>query len=33
VAQKNEIDLKEIENWSKKEKSLDKFNIFLKAIK
>lgn len=33
VAQKNEIDLKEIENWSKKEKSLDKFNIFLKAIR
>lgn len=32
VAQKNEINLEEIRNWSKKEKSLDKFEIFLKSL-
>jgi hypothetical protein len=30
--QKNKINLKEIENWSKKENNIEKYNIFIKKI-
>lgn len=32
VASKNEIDLENIENWAKKEKSLEKFNKFKDSL-
>ncbi|MFK5938387.1 MAG: hypothetical protein QM497_08325, partial [Sulfurimonas sp.] len=32
VAKKNEFDLKSVQEWSEKEKSLEKFKIFKNAL-